>query len=170
MALFPGWTAPDFAAETTAGQIRFHAWLDNGWGVVVTHPGDYSLQSLLGAVAWARSCARPIKLLGLSSAGRHAEDGMALPAAAVVADIPDFPIIQDDTGRIASLWRGVTTDVASTGAPFDDHVVFIVDSARTIRTTISYPPSRDRNFVEIIEVVEAFDTGCHSARHTRRAA
>lgn len=160
MALFPGWTAPDFTTETAEGPIHFHAWLDGGWGIVVTHPDDYSLRSLRGAAAWARSCTRPVKLLGLSSRKRNA----------FVAGIPDFPIVQGDAERIASLWRGATTDVGSNDAPFDEHAVFIVNAARTIQTTISYPSSCDRNFGEIIQVMKAFDAGCHSTQRTRRAA
>ncbi|MBB2200608.1 thioredoxin domain-containing protein [Gluconacetobacter tumulisoli] len=169
MALFPGWAAPDFAAETTAGPIRFRAWLDGAWGIVITHPDDYSPQTLRSGMAWARSCTRPVKLLGLSSAGRHLGAGTANQAAARPAEGPEFPTIRGDAGGIAALWRGVPPDVGPAAAPLDEHVVFIVDPTGMIRTTLSYPPSGDRNFADIIQVVEAFDTGCRSVRHRHAA-
>ncbi|ACI50655.1 putative peroxiredoxin [Gluconacetobacter diazotrophicus PA1 5] len=159
MALFPGWTAPDFTIDTALGPVRFHAWLAGGWGIVVTHPDDYSPQSLRSAVAWARSGARPVRLLGLASSGHEARQVESL----------EFPIIQDGAEGVAALWRGFSVDVGPAGTTLDEHMVFVLDPARTIRTTVSYPPSRNRDFAEIIQVVEACDTGCAALRDRRAA-
>ncbi|MCQ9156648.1 thioredoxin domain-containing protein [Acidomonas methanolica] len=170
MALFPGWTAPDFRADTTAGPISFHSWLDGCWGIVIMRPGDFSPQTLRSAAVWAQSRPRPVKLLGLSSAGRSAAEGAGHQVITSAADISDFPIIRNDAGNVAALWRGVDVDVGPAGAPIAEHVVFVVDPARTIRTTLSYPSSRDRDLAELIRCVDALDINGTCAWRPSRAA
>ncbi|MBB2168873.1 peroxiredoxin [Gluconacetobacter aggeris] len=147
MALFPGWQAPDFAAETNAGPIHFHTWLQGSWGIVITHPADYDLDSLRRAVAWALGRTQPVRLLGLSP--RRDNDSPHGPGFTMVT--------AQDANRVARVWQGVMQDIGDIvpATPMAERTVYVVDPDLTIRTTLSHPPARGRHFTDIIQATEA---------------
>ncbi|MBB2205329.1 thioredoxin domain-containing protein [Gluconacetobacter takamatsuzukensis] len=147
MTLFPGWQAPDFTAETNAGPIHFHAWQQGSWGIVITHPADYDLDGLRRAGAWALSRSQPVRLLGLSPA--HDDDSPYGPGFTMVT--------QQDATRVARAWQGVTVDIGDIipEAPTAERAVYIIGPDLTIRTTLSHPPARGRQFTDIIQTAEA---------------
>lgn len=168
MALLPGWTAPDFACDTTSGPIRFHAWLGSGWGVVLTHLDDYTTQSLGAGMDWAKTCARPIKVLGLDS---PPHERRAPPRPRQSAPSP-VPRLVDPTGAVRTLWRGIAID-AGHDAPAldDDHVVYFLDPAKTIRMTLSYSLFQSSDFSDIVSVLHALGADRHcGCRPIRKAA
>ncbi|MFW7269020.1 peroxiredoxin [Gluconacetobacter sp. Hr-1-5] len=147
MTLFPGWQAPDFTVQTTAGQIHFHAWLRGSWGIVITHPTDYDLDGLRRAGAWALSRAQPVRLLGLSPC--HDDSSPHGPGFTIVG--------QQDANRVARAWQGVTQDIGDIvpAVPMAERAVYVIDPALTIRTVLSYPPVHGRHFTDIIQAAEA---------------
>ncbi|MCE2563217.1 peroxiredoxin [Komagataeibacter sp. FNDCF1] len=170
MALFPGWQAPDFATDTTTGPIRFHAWGQDCWRIVLTHPGDYSLPSLRAALHRARTGIPDLRLLGLSPLSMPQHDHMP-NGMMVTPDMPDFTIIHDDADHIRAMWQGIAVDTGPTGIPDDEHAVFIVDPKHVIRGTISYPPAPGlRDFEEVIRIMLELDNGCSTLEPTRYAA
>ncbi len=156
MALRLGDTAPDFAAETTAGPIRFHEWLGDSWGILFSHPRDFTpvCTTELGYVARLKPefDRRRVKAIGLSvdpveSHRRWAEDIRETQGHAV-----NFPIIADPDRTIAELYGMIH--------PAHDQVhtvrtVFVIDPQKRVRLTFTYPQSTGRNFDEILRVIDS---------------
>ncbi|MBB2168100.1 peroxiredoxin [Gluconacetobacter aggeris] len=167
MALFPGWTAPDFACDTTSGPVRFHTWLGSSWGVVLTHLDDYTFQSLEAGMAWANACTRPIKVLGLDSTSHE----YSVPADRPSVSLP-VPRLIDPSGAVQGLWHGIAVDIGCKASAFDDdHVVYFLDPAKTIRMTLSYPISQHRDFSEVVAILHALEADRHcGCRPALRAA
>ncbi|PYD81995.1 peroxidase [Komagataeibacter oboediens] len=171
MAIFPGWKAPDFMTETGIGPIRFHTWGHGCWRIVLTHPGDYSIHSLRAGLRWARTRAQPVRLLGLAPMTPALLAGVIpLPSTRAAAEVPDFPIVHDETGHIAALWRGVTVDVGPGGGDMEEHAAFIVDPGNTVRSTLIHPVATERDFNDIIRVAHGLGAGCPPLKQTPRAA
>lgn len=167
MALSPGWKAPDFTTGTTAGPIRFHNWGYGCWRIVLTHPGDYSTHSLRAGIRWARTGSPPVHLLGLSPV-----HGIMAGTSANPCGFPPLglPVIHDETGQIAALWRGVTADIGPVGIPQDEHAVFIVDPTNTIRGTLTGPAAGGRDFAEVIGMARGLGVEQPPLNRARRAA
>jgi alkyl hydroperoxide reductase subunit AhpC len=156
MTLRLGDTAPDFTAETTQGPIRFHEWLGSHWGILFSHPRDFTpvCTTELGYVARLQPEfeRRGVKVLGLSidpvdSHRRWAED-----IAATQGHAPAYPIVADPDRRVAQLYGMLH--------PAHDEVytvrtVFVIDPRKTIRLMITYPQTTGRNFDEILRVVDS---------------
>lgn len=164
MTLNIGDTAPDFTAETSTGPIRFHDWIGGDWVFFFSHPGDFTpvCTTEVGrtaqlADAFAR---RHVKPLGLST------DGVAehLKWIDDVNDTQhttvDFPIVADPDSTVARLYGMIHPHESETAAV---RSVFIIDPAKKIRLTMTYPMSVGRNFDEILRVIDALQTG--DARH-----
>ncbi len=156
MALQLGDTAPDFTAQTTAGSIRFHEWLDNSWGVLFSHPRDFTpvCTTELGyteklAPEFAR---RGVKVIGLSvdrvdDHARWADDIEATQGAR-----PQFPLIADHDRAVSTAYGMIHPKADST---FTVRSVFIIDPAKKVRATLTYPASTGRNFDEILRVIDS---------------
>ena len=156
MALQLGDTAPDFRATTTAGDIRFHDWLGNSWGVLFSHPKDFTpvCTTELGYTERLRPEfeKRGVKVIGLSvdpvdSHGRWADDIEATQGAR-----PRFPIIADADRAVANLYGMIHPKANDT---LTVRSVFVIDPAKKIRTILTYPASTGRNFDEILRVVDS---------------
>ncbi|GBQ68122.1 peroxidase [Komagataeibacter intermedius NRIC 0521] len=129
------------------------------------------MHSLRAGLRWARTRAQPVRLLGLAPITPAPLSGVIpLPSAGAAADMPDFPIVHDETGHIAALWRGVTVDVGPGGEDMEEHAAFIVDPDNTVRSTLIHPASTERNFNDIIRVAHGLGAGCPSLKQTPRAA
>ena len=159
MALQLGQTAPDFEQDSTDGRIHFHQWLGGSWGVLFSHPKDFTpvCTTELGAVAALKPewDARDVKVIGLSvdPAGSHA--AWAADIAETQGHALNFPLIADADRSVATLYDMVhpEADPAVTVRS-----VFIIDPAKKIRLILTYPPSAGRNFDEVLRVIDSLQT------------
>lgn len=165
MVLQLGQTAPDFEAQTTQGPIRFHEWLGDSWGILFSHPKNFTpvCTTELGAMAGLKGefDRRNVKILGLSvdpveDHGRWAEDIQEVTGYA-----PNYPLIGDNELRVAKLYGMLPADAGSTSqgrTPADNHTVrnvFIIAPDKTIKLVLSYPMTTGRNFDEILRVIDS---------------
>jgi alkyl hydroperoxide reductase subunit AhpC len=156
MSLQIGDTAPDFKAATTRGQIQFHEWLGSSWGVLFSHPKDFTpvCTTELGYTEKLRPEfeKRGVKVIGLSVDAIGDHERWADDIEATQGKRPQFPIIGDADRAVANLY-GMLHPKADT--TFTVRSVFIIDPAMKIRATITYPASTGRNFDEILRVIDS---------------
>ena len=179
MALQLGDTAPDFEAETTAGRIRFHDWLGDSWGILFSHPKDFTpvCTTELGAMAGLKSefDRRNVKILGLSvdPVSDHAK--WAQDIEDVTGYAPNYPLVGDSDLKVAKLYGMLPADAGNTSqgrtAVTNQTVrsVFVVDPAKKIRLLLTYPMATGRNFQEILRVIDSLQlTDQHQGRDARQ--
>jgi thioredoxin-dependent peroxiredoxin len=156
MSLQIGDIAPDFKAATTRGQIQFHEWLGSSWGVLFSHPKDFTpvCTTELGYTEKLRPQfeKRGVKVIGLSVDAIGDHERWADDIEATQGKRPQFPIIGDADRAVANLY-GMLHPKADT--TFTVRSVFIIDPAKKIRATITYPASTGRNFDEILRVIDS---------------
>ena len=165
MSLQLGDTAPDFEAETTAGRIRFHEWLGDSWGILFSHPKDFTpvCTTELGAMAGLKSefDRRDVKILGLSVDPVSDHARWAQDIEDVTGHAPNYPLVGDSDLAVAKLYGMLPADAGSTSlgrtAATNQTVrsVFVVDSAKKIRLILTYPMATGRNFQEILRVIDS---------------
>src|SRR5215467_6864861 len=165
MALRLGDEAPNFTAETTEGTIRFHEWLGNGWGILFSHPKDFTpvCTTELGAVAKLKSefDKRGVKVLGLSvdPVGNH--DKWAADILETQGMGPNFPMIGDTDLAVSKLYGMLPADAPGTSegrTPADNATVrnvFIIGPDKKIKLLLVYPMTTGRNFAEILRVIDS---------------
>lgn len=162
-----GTTAPNFTAQTTHGEIDFHSWLGNSWGILFSHPADFTpvCTTELGAFAMLKDEfeARGVKMIGLSandlgSHGKWIEDINDISKTQL-----QFPIIADPERKVAWLYDMLdaqdTTNIDQKGIAFTIRAVFVVDPAKKIRLSMLYPASTGRNTSEVLRVIDSLQTG-----------
>jgi thioredoxin-dependent peroxiredoxin len=156
MTLRLGDTAPDFTAKTTQGEINFHEWLGDSWGVLFSHPKDFTpvCTTELGRVAHLKSefDKRNVKVIGLSvdPVESHVEwekDIEETQGAAV-----NFPMIGDADKQVANLYDMIHPNASDT---FTVRSVFVIGADKKIKLQITYPASTGRNFDEILRVIDS---------------
>ena len=156
MSLRLGDTAPDFHAETTQGPISFHDWLGDQWGVLFSHPRDFTpvCTTELGYVARLKPEfeKRGVKAIGLSVDPVESHTGWLRDIEATQGHAVNFPIVADPDRKVADLYGMIH--------PAHDQVhtvrtVFVVDPRKTIRLLITYPQTTGRNFDEILRVIDS---------------
>ena len=156
MTIRLGDTAPDFTAKTTAGDINFHEWLGEGWGLLFSHPADFTpvCTTELGRTASLKSefDKRGVKAIALSVdplADHHAwvSDIEETQGTAV-----NFPIIADEDRKVAELYDMIHPNVSTKATV---RSVFVIGPDKKIKLTLTYPPSTGRNFHEIIRVIDS---------------
>jgi alkyl hydroperoxide reductase subunit AhpC len=173
MALPIGAVAPDFEAETTEGKIRFHDWLGNSWGLLFSHPKDFTpvCTTELGAVAKLKPefDKRGVKLIGLSvdPVDRHskwAEDIKETQGAA-----PNYPMIGDTDYNVSKLYDMLPASTSGDPlkrTPADNQTVrnvFVIGPDKKIKLVLVYPMSTGRNFQEILRSIDSLQlTAKHS--------
>jgi alkyl hydroperoxide reductase subunit AhpC len=165
MALRLGDIAPDFQAETTQGPIRFHEWLGDSWGVLFSHPKDFTpvCTTELGYMARVKPefDKRNVKIIGLSvdPVDKHsswAKDIEETQGAAV-----NYPMIGDPELKIAKLYNMLPADEPGTseGRTAANNAtvrsVFIVGPDKKIKLMLTYPMTTGRNFDEILRVLDS---------------
>jgi peroxiredoxin len=156
MILGIGSIAPDFMATTTEGKLSFHHWLGDSWGLLFSHPEDYTpvCTTELGMVAQLEQefSKRNVKAIALSVDSLDAHmDWKTDIEKSMEVDVR-FPIIADTDGEIAQLYGMIqkgTTDKKTVRS------VFIIDSNKTIQLLLTYPTSIGRNFDEILRAIDA---------------
>lgn len=156
MSLRLGNTAPDFTAATTEGSIHFHEWLGDGWGILFSHPRDFTpvCTTELGYVARLKPefDRRGVKVIGLSIDPLNSHRGWAADIKETQGYAPNFPIVADPERKVADLYGMIH--------PAHDEVytvrtVFVIDPKKKIRLTITYPQTTGRNFDEILRVIDS---------------
>jgi alkyl hydroperoxide reductase subunit AhpC len=156
MALQLGDTAPDFRASTTAGDIQFHSWLGNSWGVLFSHPKDFTpvCTTELGYTEKLRPEfeKRNVKVIGLSVDPLGDHERWADDIEATQGARPKFPLIADAGREVATLYGMIHPNASAT---LTVRSVFIIDPARKVRAMITYPASTGRNFDEILRVIDS---------------
>jgi len=156
MAIRLGDTAPDFTAQTTEGEINFHEWLGDSWGVLFSHPKDFTpvCTTELGLVAKLKPefDKRNVKVIGLSvdsieNHGKWADDIKETQGTAV-----NFPVIGDSDKKVSDLYDMIHPNANDT---LTVRSVFIIGPDKKVKLNITYPASTGRNFDEILRVIDS---------------
>ena len=151
-----GQIAPDFEQASTQGTIRFHEWLGASWGILFSHPRDFTpvCTTELGIVArlrpeWER---RNVKVIGLSvdPSERHVQWEADIEETQGVA--VNFPMIADQDRSVSALY-GMVHPAADPAVTVRS--VFVIDQGKKVRLMLTYPPSVGRNFDELLRVVDS---------------
>jgi alkyl hydroperoxide reductase subunit AhpC len=163
MSLRIGDTAPNFDADTTEGRINFHTWLGDSWGVLFSHPKDFTpvCTTELGTMAHMKPefDKRNVKIIGLSadpvdSHSRWANDIRETQGAAV-----NYPMIGDSDLKIAKLYNMLPAEaVPGQRTPADNQTVrnvFVVGPDKKIKLVLVYPMTTGRNFDEVLRVIDS---------------
>ncbi|MCW5715472.1 MAG: peroxiredoxin [Bauldia sp.] len=165
MTLRLGDTAPDFEADTTAGRISFHEWLGDSWGILFSHPKDFTpvCTTELGTMARLEPDfrARNVKVLAISvdPVDRHA--GWSQDIADTMGFAPNYPMIGDPELRIAKLYDMLPADAgeSSEGRTAADNqtvrTVYVIGPDKKIKLALAYPMTTGRNFDEILRVIDS---------------
>ncbi len=165
MALTIGDTAPDFQAETTEGRIDFHDWLGDAWGVLFSHPKDFTpvCTTELGYMARIKPefDKRNVKIIGLSvdSTGDH--EGWAKDIEETQGTAPNYPIIGDHDFNVAKMYGmlpGETAGDPSDRTAVDNQTVrnvFVVGPDKRVKLVLVYPMTTGRNFDEVLRVIDS---------------
>ncbi|MEE3347836.1 MAG: peroxiredoxin [Nitrospinota bacterium] len=156
MAIRLGDTAPDFTAETTEGTITFHKYLGDGWGVLFSHPKDYTpvCTTELGRVANLKSefDKRNVKVLALSVDPVDSHKGWINDINETQSCTVNFPIIADPDKKISEMYDMIHPNALNN---LTVRSVFIIAPDKTVKLTITYPASTGRNFAEILRVIDS---------------
>lgn len=156
MAIRLGDVAPDFEAETSEGKIQFHKWLGDSWGVLFSHPADFTpvCTTELGAVAKLRNefDKRNTKVLALSVDPLTSHEKWIGDINETQNTQVNFPLIADPEFRIANVYDMVHPAVTD---KFTVRSVYVIGPDKKIKLTITYPASTGRNFDEILRVIDS---------------
>ncbi len=165
MALRLGDTAPNFVAETTEGRIRFHDWLGESWGILFSHPKDFTpvCTTELGAMAGLKSefDRRNVKIVGLSVDPVSDHIRWRQDIEDVTGHAVNYPLAGDSDLKVAKLYGMLPANEGETPAGRTAvhnqtvRSVFVIDSAKKIRLILTYPMATGRNFAEILRVVDS---------------
>ncbi|MEO8739777.1 MAG: peroxiredoxin [Casimicrobiaceae bacterium] len=164
MSLRLGDTAPDFVQESSEGAIRFHEWLGSSWGVLFSHPADFTpvCTTELGLTAKLKDefAKRNVKVIALSVDPVESHKKW-------IDDINDtqntrvnFPIIADTDRKVAMLYDMIHPNANAT---LTVRSLFVIDPKKVVRLIITYPASTGRNFDEVLRVIDSLQlTEYHS--------
>ena len=156
MSLRLGDTAPDFTAETTEGTIHFHEWLGNNWGILFSHPADFTpvCTTELGEVAKLKSefDKRNTKVLALSVDDVESHRKWIPDIEETQNTRLNYPIIADQDRKVAELYDMIHPNASEKTTV---RSVFIIGSDKKIKLIITYPASTGRNFEEILRVLDS---------------
>jgi len=172
MSLRIGDVAPDFEADTTQGRIRFHEWLGDSWGILFSHPKDFTpvCTTELGAVAKLKPdfAMRNVKVVGLSVDPVDRHTGWAKDIEETQGARPDFPMIGDPDLKVSKLYDMLPAAAgdSSEGRTAADNqtvrTVYVIGPDKKIKLSLAYPMTTGRNFDEILRVVDSMQL---TARH-----
>jgi len=156
MTLRLGDIAPDFEADTTEGHIKFHDWLGSSWGVLFSHPKNYTpvCTTELGYTAKLKPefDKRNVKAIGLSVDKLEDHHGWSKDIEETQGAALNFPLIADADKHVANLYDMIHPNASDT---FTVRSVFVIDPNKKIRLQLTYPASTGRNFDEILRVIDS---------------
>ena len=156
MSLRLGQIAPDFEQQSTEGTIRFHEWLGNSWGILFSHPKNFTpvCTTELAEVArlkpeWEK---RGIKPLGLSVDVVEAHKGWEKDIEETQGHAVNFPMLADNDKKVANLYGMIHEETDPTVTV---RAVYVIDPNKKVRLSLTYPPSAGRNFSEILRAIDS---------------
>ena len=165
MSLRIGDIAPDFQADTTAGTIKFHEWLGDSWGILFSHPKDFTpvCTTELGYMAKLKPefDKRNVKVIGLSVDPVDAHDRWSNDIRETQGTAPNYPMIGDPELKVAKAWGMLPAELNATaqGRTAADNQtvrnVFVVGPDKKIKLILVYPMSTGRNFDEVLRVIDS---------------
>ncbi len=164
MALRLGDAAPNFKAQTTAGEIDLYEYLGNGWGVLFSHPADYTpvCTTELGRTALLGDefAKRNVKVLAVSVDPLDKHHGWVKDINETQNTTVNFPIIADEDRNVATLYDMIHPNASATATV---RSLFIIGPDKAVKLIITYPASTGRNFVEVLRVIDSLQlTANHS--------
>lgn len=156
MSLRLGDTAPNFKAQTTAGEIDFYDYLGTGWGVLFSHPADYTpvCTTELGKTALLQEefAKRNVKVLALSVDPLDKHRGWVNDINETQKVTVGFPIIADEDKSIANAYGMIHPNASET---FTVRSLFVIGPDKKVKLMITYPASTGRNFHEVLRVIDS---------------
>ena len=156
MSLRLGDTAPNFKAKTTAGDLDFYEYLGSGWGVLFSHPADFTpvCTTELGKTASLQNefAKRNVKVLAVSVDPLDKHIGWVKDINETQNVTVGFPIIADEDKTVANLYGMIHPNASET---FTVRSLFVIGPDKKVKLTITYPASTGRNFVEVLRVIDS---------------
>jgi alkyl hydroperoxide reductase subunit AhpC len=156
MSIQLGDEAPNFTAETTEGIIDFHEYLGDGWGVLFSHPADFTpvCTTELGAVAKLKSEfeRRNTKVIAISVDPLDSHRAWSADIEDVTGTKPNYPLIADPDRAVADLYGMIHPNASDTATV---RSVFVVGPDKKVKLTLTYPASTGRNFAEILRALDS---------------
>lgn len=164
MSLQLGDAVPDFTAETTEGKLNFYEFLGDNWGVIFSHPADYTpvCTTELGRTALLKEefAKRNVKVIAVSVDGLESHQGWIKDINETQSCEVDFPIIADPNKEVANLYGMIHPNASET---FTVRSLFIIGPDKKLKLSLTYPASTGRNFHEVIRVIDSLQmTAKHS--------
>ncbi len=164
MALRLGDIAPDFTIQTTEGEINFHSWLGDSWGLFFSHPADFTpvCTTELGRTAALKKefDKRNVKAIALSVDPLASHHSWIKDIEETQNVRVNFPIIADPDRKVAGMYDMIHPNESE---KFTVRTVFVIAPDKKIKLTLTYPPSTGRNFFEILRVIDSLQlTAYHS--------
>ena len=159
-----GDTAPDFEQASSLGTIRFHEWLGDSWGVLFSHPADFTpvCTTELGLTSKLKHefAKRNVKVIALSVDPVDSHQKWIEDINRTQRTVVGFPILADADKKVSQLYDLIHPNASTTATV---RSVFVIDPAKKIRLTLTYPASTGRNFDELIRVIDSLQlTEYHS--------
>ncbi|EDT39413.1 peroxiredoxin [Burkholderia ambifaria] len=156
MSLRLGDIAPDFEQESSLGPIKFHEWLGNSWGVLFSHPADYTpvCTTELGLTSKLKGEfeKRNVKVIALSVDNVESHKGWINDINETQSTVVGFPIIADADRKVSQLYDMIHPNANET---LTVRSLFVIDPNKKVRLTITYPASTGRNFDEVLRVIDS---------------
>jgi thioredoxin-dependent peroxiredoxin len=156
MALRLGDEAPNFSVDTTEGTVDFHSWLGNGWGILFSHPRDFTpvCTTELGSVAKMKSDfdKRNVKVIAVSVDSLESHQSWISDINETQSTTMNFPIIADPERKVSTLYDMIHPNADDT---FTVRSVFVVGPDKKVKLTLTYPASTGRNFHEILRAIDS---------------
>jgi thioredoxin-dependent peroxiredoxin len=164
MSLRLGDTAPDFTQESSEGPISFHKWLGDSWGVLFSHPADFTpvCTTELGLTAKLKDefARRNVKVIALSVDPVESHKKWINDINETQNTKVNFPIIADADRKVSTLYDMIHPNASATATV---RSLFVIDPKKVIRLIITYPASTGRNFDEVLRVIDSLQlTEYHS--------
>ena len=164
MAIRLGDTAPDFTAQTTDGELRFHEWLGDSWGILFSHPKDFTpvCTTELGYLASLKDefAKRNVKVIGLSVDPVEDHRRWAGDIEETQGHALNYPLIGDADRTVAQLYDMIHPNADNT---LTVRSVFVIGPDKKVKLTLTYPASTGRNFDELLRVIDSLQlTAYHS--------
>lgn len=164
MAIRLGETAPDFTATTTEGEITFHEWLGDSWGMLFSHPADFTpiCTTELGRTAALKEefAKRGVKALAVSVDPLDSHHEWIKDIEETQNVKMNFPIIADEDRKVAELYDMIHPAMTEKTTV---RTVFVIGPDKKVKLTLTYPPATGRNFLEILRVIDSLQlTANHS--------
>jgi alkyl hydroperoxide reductase subunit AhpC len=151
-----GDTAPDFTAETTEGTLRLHEYLGHSWGILFSHPADFTpvCTTELGEFAKRKDefARRNTKLIGVSVDSVDSHRGWSADIAETQGQGLNYPLVGDEDRRVANLYGMIHPNAIATATV---RTVFVIAPDKTVKLTLTYPAAIGRNVDEILRVLDA---------------